>query len=81
MGRSLPTAKREESCGSCKEVTKPQTLRPYLDELQIHTNAAIMEDGHNQRLCKLNTLYKMKSEDRWKDRLSLKSDDLSDLME
>ena len=49
--------------------------------IQEKTSTELKKDGHMQDLRYVNVLYKLKSEENCKDRLSLKSIDLSDLME
>ena len=70
---------REQRRAEFAEDLKHRRPANVMTELQKNTSIEIMNDGHMQDLCTIESLYKIKSEEKCKRRLSLKSLDLSDL--
>lgn len=63
------------------EAIRYRSAVDFLAELQAKTSTEYAADGHMQSLCSENLLWKIKSEEKCRARLTLQSKDISDLME
>ena len=80
MAEVYRTLRGEERRKWQKEI-RYRSVVDYLNKVQKETSTELKEDGHTQNLCHIDVLYKLKSEEKCKDRLCLKFGDLSNLME